>query len=77
MGRPQSAAIVDVPAPIAEWLVSFGAVKAGATVLDAQNREIRQLRASEWADVQNGKVRAACRPPPPGRRVGRAPKLGA
>jgi hypothetical protein len=66
MSRPQSAAIVDVPAPIAEWLVSFGAIKDGSTVLNSQNQEIRQLRASEWVDVQNGKARAAAWP----RRVG-------
>ena len=56
MARPHSAAIVDVPAPIAAWLVSFGAIKDGNTVLNAQNQEIRQLRASEWVDIQNGKV---------------------
>ena len=59
MARPHSAAIVDVPAPIAAWLVSFGAIRDGNTVLNAQNQEIRQLRASEWADIQNGKARTA------------------
>ena len=59
MARPQSAAIVDVPAAVAEWLVSFGAIKAGPTVLNSHSQEIRQLRASEWVDVQNGKARAA------------------
>ena len=62
MARPHSAAIVDVPAAIAEWLVSFGAIKPGETVLNDRKQEIRQLRASEWVDVQNGKARAACRP---------------
>jgi len=59
MARPHSAAIVDVPAPIAAWLVSFGAIRDGNTVLNAHNQEIRQLRPSEWVDIQNGKVRTA------------------
>ena len=59
MSRPQSAAIVDVPAPIAAWLVSFGAIKDGSTVLNDKNKEIRQLRPSEWVDIQNGKARSA------------------
>ena len=57
MARPQSAAIVDVPGAIAQWLVSFGAIKAGNTVLNSHGQEIRQLRAAEWVDIQNGKAR--------------------
>ena len=59
MSRPQSAAIVDVPAQIAAWLVSFGAIKDGPTVLNSHNHQIRQLRPSEWVDIQNGKARTA------------------
>jgi hypothetical protein len=54
----RSGAIVDVPVGVAEWLVSFGVIKAGASILDGRGRHIRQLRAEEWVDVQNGKVRA-------------------
>ena len=51
------AAVVDVPQVVADWLCSFGVVKAGAPVLDARGQSIVQLRAGDWADVQNGKAR--------------------
>jgi len=57
-----SAVIIDCPAAIAQWLVSFGAIRDGPTVMDERKEEIRQLKPKEWADVQNGKVSAAAAP---------------
>jgi hypothetical protein len=58
MGRPTASSIVDVPLSVAEWLTSFGVLPAGPSVLDARGQPIRQVRGENWAEVQNGKVRA-------------------
>lgn len=49
-----TAAVVDVPQTVADWLVTFGVLHHGKTVLNTKGEHLRQISGKDWAAVQSG-----------------------
>ena len=49
-----TAAVVDVPQTVADWLVTFGVLHHGKTVMNAKGEHLRQISGAEWAPVASG-----------------------
>ena len=47
-------AVVDVPQQVADWLVTYGVLRHGQSVMTAKGEQVRQVTGAEWSTVQNG-----------------------
>jgi hypothetical protein len=47
-------AVVDVPQQVADWLVTYGVLRHGQSVMTAKGEQVRQVTGAEWSKVQSG-----------------------